>query len=184
VILETERLILRPFRDTDRPANAEIFADPIVRRFALGTMDRAAADARMDAAIVDLRRLGYGLLAVEHRADRAFIGTIGLNGFGETLRAAIPSHPTLQLVWQLDRAYWGRGLAPEGAAALADYAWSKLHAPDIVAITAAINHPSRRVMEKLGMAHEPTDDFLHPDIPADHPLRPHVLYRISSASPR
>jgi RimJ/RimL family protein N-acetyltransferase len=178
VILETPRLILRPFREEDREANAAIFGDPIVRRFALDVMDRAAADARLDAAVADLQLLGFGMLAAEHRSDHAFIGTVGLNGVGDALCAAIPSHPRLQLVWQLDRRYWGQGLAPEGAAACLAHAWSQLHAPEVVAITYEGNLPSRRVMEKIGMRHDPGCDFEHPNVPHGHRLRPHVLYRI------
>jgi RimJ/RimL family protein N-acetyltransferase len=98
------------------------------------------------------------------------------------LKAAIPSHPDLQIAWQLARRDWGQGLATEGALAVLDYAWVELGITEIVAITAAVNTPSRRLMVKIGMHYEPADDFLHPDIPVSHPLRPHVLYRINSFS--
>jgi len=74
---------------------------------------------------------------------------------------------------------WDQGLATEGARAVLQHAWTRPEITDVVAITATINAPSRRVMEKLGMRHVPSDDFEHPDIPEGHPLRPHVLYRIS-----
>ncbi|HVW93478.1 MAG TPA: GNAT family N-acetyltransferase [Devosia sp.] len=180
MIVETERLILRPFAESDRPANAAIFADPQVRRFSLGVLDRAAADARLEEAMRQVERQGFGVLAVEHRADRACIGMIGFTGFDAGLRGVIPSHPQLQLVWQLDRRYWGQGLAPEGAAALLPFAWDELHAPEVVAITARINLPSQRVMHKIGMTAAPADDFDHPRLPVGHELRPHVLYRIEN----
>jgi RimJ/RimL family protein N-acetyltransferase len=58
-----------------------------------------------------------------------------------------------------------------------DHAWG-LGLGEIIAITYVGNLPSRRVMEKIGMHRDPADDFLHPDVPEGHPLRPHVLYRI------
>jgi hypothetical protein len=48
---------------------------------------------------------------------------------------------------------------------------------EIVAFTVPTNRPSRRVMEKLGMTHDPANDFDDPDLPEGHPLRRHVLYR-------
>ena len=48
----------------------------------------------------------------------------------------------------------------------------------LVSFTAAGNLRSRRVMEKLGMTRDPTEDFDHPLLPEGHPLRRHVLYRL------
>jgi Acetyltransferases, including N-acetylases of ribosomal proteins len=175
----TDRLILRPFRDEDRAANAQIFADPQVRRFALGTLDARAANARIDRAMAEYHKRGFGMLAVEDRRDGALIGMLGLTGFTDALRAAIPSRPELQIAWQLARHAWGRGLATEGALAMLDHAFSALEATEVVAVTASINTPSRRVMVKSGMHHAPEDDFLHPDFPPGHSLRAHVLYRIT-----
>jgi RimJ/RimL family protein N-acetyltransferase len=175
----TNRLILRSFRDEDRAVNAQIFADPQVRRFALGTLDTQAANARMDRAIAEYDKCGFGMLAVEDRRDGSFIGMLGLTGFNDALRAAIPSKPGLQIAWQLARHAWGQGLATEGALAVLDHAFSALDATEVVAVTASINTPSRRVMVKSGMHHAPEDDFMHPDFPPGHPLRAHVLYRIT-----
>lgn len=182
MVITTDRLILRPFAEKDRGPNAAIFADPEVRRFALATLDQDAANARLDRSVAEYERLGFGMLAVEDRRDGAHIGMLGLTGFGPALAAAVPSHPPLQIAWQLARHVWGQGLATEGARAVLDYAASTLGRTDVVAITAAINLPSRRVMEKLGMQHQPTDDFQHPDMPPGHTLAPHVLYRNTPVS--
>ena len=65
-----------------------------------------------------------------------------------------------------------------------DFAWSKLALPEVVAITHEGNWPSRRVMEKLGMRHDASADFQHPDVPEGHKVRPHVLYRIANPALR
>ena len=49
---------------------------------------------------------------------------------------------------------------------------------EIVSFTAKENHASRRVMEKIGMKRDPSDDFNHPLLPVGHHLRRHVLYRL------
>jgi RimJ/RimL family protein N-acetyltransferase len=88
----------------------------------------------------------------------------------------------VEIGWVLRPEFWGRGLAPEGAAAWLSYAWDVLELPEVVAFTAAVNAPSQRVMQKLGMVRDWAADFLHPKVPEGNPLRPHVLYRI--ANPR
>ncbi|MDB5507352.1 MAG: Acetyltransferase [Devosia sp.] len=179
----TDRLLLRPLRDDDRAVNAEIFADPTVRRFALSVLEPKAANARLDRFMAEHTERGFGMLAAEDRRDGSFIGVIGLTGFGAVLKAAIPSQPSLQIAWQLATRVWGQGLATEGARAVLDHAWTALHETEVVAVTASINMPSRRVMEKIGMHHEPSDDFLSPDFPKGHPLEPHVLYQIRGGPP-
>ena len=74
--------------------------------------------------------------------------------------------------------HWGRGLATEGARAILGYGFEVLGLKEVVSFTVPANVRSRRVMEKLGMGHDPGDDFDHPRLPENHPLRPHVLYRL------
>lgn len=86
----------------------------------------------------------------------------------------LPSHPQLKYA----RPFWGHGYAPETAVACLQYGFDALELPEIVAITVPANRKSRRVMEKLGMQHDPDEDFDHPRVPEKHPLRRHVLYRL------
>jgi RimJ/RimL family protein N-acetyltransferase len=67
----------------------------------------------------------------------------------------------------------------EAARTCVEYAFGELGLRELVAFTVLANKASRRVMEKLGMRHSPEDDFEHPDLPPGHPLRQHVLYRLS-----
>ena len=85
----------------------------------------------------------------------------------------------MEIGWRLARETWGQGYATEAAHAVADHAFGPLGLDALVAFTAEWNRPSRRVMEKLGMTHDPAEDFLHPRLPADHKLSRHVLYRLS-----
>ena len=117
---------------------------------------------------------GFGLCAAELKETGAFIGFIGL---------AVPEFeahftPSVEIGWRLAADYWGRGLATEGAREMVRYAFETVGLDEIVSMTIPANFRSRRVMEKLGMTRNPSDDFDHPNLPEGHPLRRHVLYRL------
>jgi RimJ/RimL family protein N-acetyltransferase len=178
--LETERLILRPWEDRDRAPLATILGDPHVRRFYSSVATPEETSRQIDGAIAEKAANGFHFEAAELKASGALIGLIGIGVIPERLRAAIPGRPKVEIGWQLDRAVWGRGLAPEGARAWLAYAWEVLGLPEIVAFTAELNRPSQRVMEKLGMQRDPAGDFDNPRLDPGHPLRPHLLYRITN----
>jgi RimJ/RimL family protein N-acetyltransferase len=85
----------------------------------------------------------------------------------------------VEIGWRIAAKYWNRGFASEAARAALRFGFETLQLEEIVSFTVPGNLPSRRVMEKVGMVHNPTDDFDHPSLPAGHPLRRHVLYRIA-----
>jgi RimJ/RimL family protein N-acetyltransferase len=121
-------------------------------------------------------RHGFGFYAAEFRENETFIGFVGLN---------IPSFdapfmPAVEIGWRLAFDFWGRGLATEGARAVIDHAFKTLGLTSLVSFTVPANMRSRRVMEKLGMVHDSTGDFDHPNLPVGHPLQRHVLYRLSA----
>jgi ribosomal-protein-alanine N-acetyltransferase len=167
-MIETPRLILRPWRDSDREPFASMNADPRVMEFFVATLTREESDALVDRAIAHLDRHGFGPLAAEVCDTGEFIGFIGLSI--PTFEAHFT--PCVEIGWRLAAEHWGRGLATEGAREVLRRA-----AGEIVSFTTAANMRSRRVMEKLGMTHDPADDFDHPRIPEGHPQRRHVLYR-------
>jgi 3-dehydroquinate dehydratase/shikimate dehydrogenase len=80
--------------------------------------------------------------------------------------------------WRLAHEFWGRGYATEGALAALKYGFQRLKLDEIVAFTAVANARSRNVMEKIYMHRSIDDDFDHPQLALDDPLRRHVLYRI------
>ncbi|MBW8815262.1 MAG: GNAT family N-acetyltransferase [Caulobacterales bacterium] len=174
-MIETPRLVLRPWREADRPAFAEINGHPEVGAWLGGVLDRAASDAVLDRAQTHIETHGYGLWAVERRADARLVGAIGLTIMGEDL----PAPGALELAWRLHPHAQGQGLATEGAAAARDWAFGTLGASEVVAITAASNPRSQAVMRRLGLAHDPARDFDHPRLAADHPLRRHVFWSLA-----
>jgi RimJ/RimL family protein N-acetyltransferase len=84
----------------------------------------------------------------------------------------------VEIGWRLDRHAWGHGYATEAARAAAGFAFTVLGLDELVSFTSDGNARSRAVMERLGMTRDEGGDFHHPNVPAGHALRPHVLYRL------
>ncbi len=170
--LETERLTLRRWRESDRAPFAEMNADPRVMEYMPRTLSRAESDALADRIEQHFERHGFGLCATELRDERRFIGYIGLAV--PTFEA--PFTPCVEIGWRLAARYWGQGLATEGARAIVHLAFDALDLQELVSFTVPANLRSTRVMEKLGMVRD--SSFDHPGLPTGHPLRRHVLYRL------
>jgi RimJ/RimL family protein N-acetyltransferase len=173
--LRTDRLLLRPWRATDLEPFAALNADPAVMQHFRAPLTRAESDAMVDRIERGFATNGFGLWAVEITDEADFIGFIGL------ARHTFPAHftPAIEVGWRLGHEHWGRGFAPEGARVALAYGFEQAGLDEIVSMTTVGNTNSRRVMEKIGMARNPADDFDHPKVPAGSPLRPHVLYRLA-----
>jgi RimJ/RimL family protein N-acetyltransferase len=174
--LRTKRLVLRPWRESDRAPFAAMNADPRVMEHFPATNTRAESDAGFDRIVAKMLAQGFGLWAVEVPDVAEFIGFIGLNPAD-----AVLGHPALEIGWRLAAAHWGRGYATEGARASLAHAFGALDRDEVVSFTSVGNARSRHVMEKLGMLRHPADDFDHPGVPASWAGRRHVLYRITRA---
>jgi len=178
--LETERLILRSWESRDHVPLAAVLGDPEVRRFYPSIATPEQTKAQLDFSIEQQAATGFHFGAAELRSTGQFVGMIGLGYIPDETRAAIRGEPAVEIGWQFDTAFWGQGLAPEGAKAWLDYGFETLKLPEIVAFTFVGNVPSQRVMEKLGMARDADADFEHPRLAPGHPLRSHVVYRITN----
>ena len=141
------------------------------------TLTRAESDAQARRIRDAIAERGFGFWALECPGTAPFIGFTGLS---------VPSFdaaftPCVEIGWRLARAYWGNGYATEAARAALTHGFATLHLPEIVAFTARTNTRSVAVMRRIGMTTNPSDDFLHPALPQDHPIGPHVLFRITAA---
>ena len=176
--LTTARLLLRRWREADRLPFQRLNTDPRVMEFMPGLLSAEASDAMILRIEQHFDRHGFGLFAAELLEDRRFLGFIGLS----TPAFEAPFMPAVEIGWRLAAESWGCGLATEGAQAVLRYAFQTLELPRVVSFTVPHNLRSRRVMEKLGMTHDPADDFDHPRFAPGHPLRRHVLYRLDRAA--
>ena len=173
-MIETERLILRRWKESDLEPFAAINQDPKVMA-TLGPLRTREETAQSIARIEKyFDEHGYGLYAAELKEPRTFIGFIGCQHLGFDA----PFTPTLEIGWRLGSQYWGRRLAPEGARAVLSDMFSRPGIEELVSITAAVNIKSTSVMKKIGMHTDPREDFDHPKVAEDSPLRRHVLYRL------
>jgi RimJ/RimL family protein N-acetyltransferase len=141
-------------------------------------LSREESDALASRIAAHFKQYGFGLWAVEIPTVTSFAGFIGLS----VPRFDAPFTPCVEIGWRLAREYWDRGYASEGARAVLDFAFRTLGLDEVVSFTAQGNLRSRRVMEKIGMVHDPADDFDHPAHPDGHRLRRQVVYRMARAT--
>ncbi|GAA1596239.1 GNAT family N-acetyltransferase [Actinomadura kijaniata] len=144
-ILETERLVLRPFTGDDFADYAAMLADPEVGRFLGGTL--SAEDAWRNLAMVIGHRVirGYSMWALVEKDGGRFVGRAGPwrpHGW-----------PGLEVGWALARSAWGRGYATEAARAAVDYCFDVLGAEEVVSLIRPDNVASLRVAERIGHRH-------------------------------
>ncbi|SHO64128.1 Protein N-acetyltransferase, RimJ/RimL family [Pseudoxanthobacter soli DSM 19599] len=195
MIIETPRLRLRPWTAGDIDRLAALNAEPEVNAW-LGGPGLSRHDAAVLARITGhFDENGWGIWLVESRqfergqveggqvesrqfetGDGAFLGLAGL----QPVRPTLPLAPATEAVWRLRRAAWGRGYVVEAMTAILTAAVAAGAPADLVALVARPNLRSAATAGRLGFRHDPAADFLHPDLAADHPLRPHRVFRRSA----
>ncbi|WP_455428136.1 GNAT family N-acetyltransferase [Dryocola sp. LX212] len=171
----TDRLILRPWRESDRRPFASLNASPDVMRYFPNTLTPAESNGMVDVIEQKMAINGWGLWAVEEKRSGAFIGFVGLN----VPSYPLPFSPCIEIGWRLDSSFWGKGYAPEAARKALEIGFEQYGMSEIVSFTAMVNTPSQRVMDKIGMVRG--EEFDHPALEAGHPLRRHVVYRIKKS---
>ncbi len=175
-MLQTARLHLRQWQETDAPAFAALNADPDVMACFPALLNRQESDEMLSRCRQRIAEQGWGFWAVERRDNHQFIGFVGLN------RPRFDAHftPCIEIGWRLARDAWGQGFASEAARACLQYGFDQQGLTEIVSFTSQHNLRSQAVMQRLGMKRNPADDFLHPNLPVEHRLALHQLYRLSA----
>ncbi|WP_055712498.1 GNAT family N-acetyltransferase [Streptomyces torulosus] len=174
--LRTDRLLLRAWRESDLAPWAAMNADPEVRAYFPELLTTEQSDASVARFQADLDRRGWGWWAVEVRATGEFIGFTGLDPVEDDM-----PFTGVEAGWRLTRTAWGHGYATEAARAAVDFGFRRLDLDEILAVTVATNLRSQAVMRRIGMTHDPADDFDDPSMP-EGPLRRSVVYRIGRAA--
>jgi len=169
-MIETARLVVRPWRDSDREPWAAMGRDPEVMRFLGSLQSRTETDAAVDRMMATQAEFGHCFWAVERREDGAFLGFCGLKP------GKAPIDGEIEIGWRLGSTYWGKGYAREAAFACLDWAWEHIEADRVAAITVPANRASWGLMERLGMIRDPDGDFDHPQLDEGNPLRRHITY--------
>jgi RimJ/RimL family protein N-acetyltransferase len=169
----TDRLLLRRWRPEDRAPFAALNADPEVMEHFPARLTRAESDAFVDRIETGFAEHGFGLWAVEVQATGEFIGFTGLS----VPSFDAPFTPAVEIGWRLARPAWGHGYASEAARGALDAAFTRYGLAEVVSFTSVDNVRSQAVMRRIGMTHDPADDFDHPRLPPGDRLQRHVLYR-------
>lgn len=148
--LETERLLLRQWREEDLEPYARMCADgEVMRHIGDGApLTREGAQAQISHFGSWWKEHGIGPWAAEEKATGAFLGFVGLARQDDWPEG---DHKT-EVGWRLDRRFWGRGLATEGALASLRYGFGELGLERIICIVQPANAASRKVAEKAGLA--------------------------------
>lgn len=172
IFIETERLILRRWKEEDRKPFAEMNGNPNVMKYFPSTLSTEESSAFVDRINSEFEKTGYGLYAVETKDTGEFIGYVGFHRF--TFDA--PFSPNWEIGWRISDKFWHKGYATEATTACINYAREKKMCTTLYSFTAVPNIPSENVMKRIGMSYEMT--FMHPKLPHGHRLKEHKLYSI------
>lgn len=175
--LRTQRLLLRPWHDSDLGAFAALNDDPAVMEHFPHHLTREGSDEMAGRIRAFLDENGWGLWAVEVAESGEFIGFTGLS----VPRFDAPFMPAVEVGWRLGRSAWGKGFATEAARASLDHAFRVLGLEEVISMTIPANTRSQAVMRRLGMTRDEGADFDHPLVPEGSHARRHVLYRVARA---
>ena len=176
MIATTLRLYFEPIGLHHTPLFHGLNADPQVMRCFPAPLSADETDAFIARIVAHRARHGFGLEAGFLAATYTFAGFIGL--LRDEFDALVT--PAVEVGWRLAPEFWGQGLAPEGTRAALACGFEELGFGEIMSFTACANEAYIRVMEKIGMQHNPHDDFDHPALADDDRLRAHLFYRITA----
>ena len=141
-VIETDRLLLREWREEDLDDYAAMVADAEVTRFVGGVQTRGEAWRSMAAMLGHWVLRGYGTWAVERKSDARLIGRIGLlNPEG---------WPGVEVIWTLCRPYWGKGYATEAARASLRFGFEHTSVPKLISLIDPQNQASQAVADRIG----------------------------------
>ncbi|WP_428429218.1 GNAT family N-acetyltransferase [Pararhizobium sp.] len=177
IILETERLRIRNWLETDRSLFAEINADPKVMEFFPRRRSREEADALMDEAQRRISETGLGFFALALKGTDEPIGFLGLAR--TDLEPFLPDG-TVEIGWRLAVRFWRQGFVTEAGQAMLRHGFEQHALQEIVSFAVENNARSTAVMTRIGLRRDPSRDFQHPRVPETTPhLKQHVVYALS-----
>lgn len=172
--IETDRLILREWKEEDKKPFARMNSDPLIMEFFPRRLSERDSMRLADRFQSHFDEHQFGFYAVEMKKTGEFMGFAGL----QTVDMDVPFRGGVEIAWRLDYEYWGKGFGTEAAEAAMRHGFGTLKLDEILAYAVHDNDRAIKLMERLGMARDPAGDFNYPSLPSDHPLGKFVLYRI------
>lgn len=171
--IRTPRLLLRRFRESDIEPLIVMGQDPVVMKYFVTMMTRDETLAMYGRMQDHWEKYGFGVFAVEIPGVTSFAGFAGYTH--PRWEAAFT--PCIEILWRLIPSVHGQGYCTEAARAIVDWGFREKGFKEILSFAVPANIPSWRVMEKIGMKRE--GEFEHPLVELNHPLRTHLVYKIS-----
>lgn len=175
ITLETKRLKLRQWQQSDFAEFEKINADSIVMEYYSSTLSTEQSNNMAEYLQKLIAERSWGLWAVEVKNNQQFIGFVGLHEPTHNL----PVTPCVEIGWRLNKAYWGKGYATEAAKRCLQFAFEELKLVEVFSFTSVINEQSSAVMARLKMTNM-NRNFNHPMLPENHRLSEHVLFNITA----
>lgn len=163
VELETERLKLRQWRESDFEYFVNYYSDEETARYVGGRKTQEEAWRLLAAYIGHWQLKGYGYMAVEEKYSKRFVGCVGL--------WKSEPWPELEMGYWLLKDMQGKGYATEATKKVKEFAFKTVRAKTLVSYIAPENKLSRKLAERLGAIHEKTIELLN--------YGPHCVYRYS-----
>jgi ribosomal-protein-alanine N-acetyltransferase len=167
--LLTERLILRPFEETDLDAYTDLLTSPEVRRSLRlpESFSRREAWSGMAQWRGQWELRGSGQFALEERSTGHFVGRAGLH------RPEVEDWPGLEVGWALRPEAWGRGYATEAGVASLAYAFDVMGEAEVFSVILPDNHRSQAVAGRLGLT------LIEERVLSSYPAEPHGIWRVA-----
>lgn len=172
IYIETDRLILRSWKKSDRDVFAEMNNNDNVMKYFPATLSVEESNSFADRINSEFEETGFGLYAVEIKETGEFIGYVGFHRFAFDA----PFSPGWEIGWRISDKFWNKGYATEAAMACIKYAREKKLCNRLYSFTAVPNIPSENVMKRIGMSFEGL--FMHPALANGHWLKEHKLYSL------
>jgi RimJ/RimL family protein N-acetyltransferase len=171
IFIESPRLLLRSWNESDLEAYIKMNHDPKVMQYFPNILSSEDTLHHFEKIKQHFSEYNYGLFALELKEEKRFIG---FTGFSHPSFESFFT-PCVEIGWRIDAPYWQRGLGTEAANACLKYGFQMLNFEKIVSFTSIHNTASEKLMQKIGM--QKITEFDHPKLASTHYLCKHVLYQ-------
>lgn len=175
IMVETERLVLRTIEESDAAEQFRLFNTPTVMARLGGVKELHEIEAKHAKGMAMYAQEGFSFLFMIEKATGEMVGHCGIKRVDNPLAKNVGDH---EVGWLVREDRWRLGYAEEAMRGVLDWAFGRVGAPHVVALTSAANVASWKLMEKLGMERREDLDFTDPSYPPED--RPTILYSITA----
>lgn len=174
IVAETDRLILRTVREGDAALQYRLLNTPAVMARLGGVKELHEIEAKHAKTIASQTKEGFSFLMMIEKDTGELVGHCGIKRVDNALAH---NQGDYEVGWLVREDRWRRGYAEEAMRAVLDWAFERVGAPHVVALTSQLNEASWKLMQKLGMRRREDLDFEDPNYPPED--RTTILYSMT-----